>query len=605
MQGNGEQKGSLKDRLKAWRLKKQKEKRQKELKKQDQKQKERQLKIKNSQVFSKQTVSRQTKHQTFFMICIGFFAALFEAPSKRREKKEIKKFEKSGEEAPTALITLKTDVQNYTDSLEKCLDLLGKEIDTVVEIKEFNDIQSKINDYDEGLEQVKEKYEMIKDRHHIHEEESMLGLTKSKEVIVEDSMSMEARQSILATTSFITARLEKIEEKLKQIKTELEVKEKEWNVESTLEKKEEEKQVVATIHAGNETIEITEKPFHKKASIARPQPAVDFLKSQNEMMEKYEERIEEIHRASFQETKIDVLEQYLKELNDMNKNLSKSLTDYKGNQEKYNIHSLIAFEDIRLFDRYRLTVSDVKIREILRHTTGEKENIESCMKEEKEKLQVNESKKEIVDKQINVKNEKKTEEKISTEKIDEAIEEIQKILVEQENTLHDFHNTLSKCSIRVRKENHFSRFKHFLSSFVSMSFGVVGVVTFQNPLMKVLTGGIAFNSTVKNLRRALRPEMTVEMMDVSKILKNIKTRQDCIEQTIDVYSSTLTEIEWLKEDFEKEFKAYESIHQIEYQKMMNQIEQLKELAEKELVVAENMKEKTKQDKQKVLKMSGK
>ena len=92
MQGNGEQKGSLKDRLKAWRLKKQKEKRQKELKKQDQKQKERQLKIKNSQVFSKQTVSRQTKHQTFFMICIGFFAALFEAPSKRREKKEIKKF---------------------------------------------------------------------------------------------------------------------------------------------------------------------------------------------------------------------------------------------------------------------------------------------------------------------------------------------------------------------------------------------------------------------------------------------------------------------------------------------------------------------------------
>ena len=138
-----------------------------------------------------------------------------------------------------------------------------------------------------------------------------------------------------------------------------------------------------------------------------------------------------------------------------------------------------------------------------------------------------------------------------------------------------------------------------------MSFGVVGVVTFQNPLMKVLTGGIAFNSTVKNLRRALRPEMTVEMMDVSKILKNIKTRQDCIEQTIDVYSSTLTEIEWLKEDFEKEFKAYESIHQIEYQKMMNQIEQLKELAEKELVVADNMKEKTKQDKQKVLKMSGK
>ena len=92
----------------------------------------------------------------------------------------------------------------------------------------------------------------------------------------------------------------------------------------------------------------------------------------------------------------------------MNKNLSKSLTDYKENQEKYNIHSLIAFEDIRLFDRYRLTVSDVKIREILRHTTGEKENIESCMKEEKEKLQVNESKKEIVDKQINVKNEKKT-----------------------------------------------------------------------------------------------------------------------------------------------------------------------------------------------------
>ena len=85
-----------------------------------------------------------------------------------------------------------------------------------------------------------------------------------------------------------------------------------------------------------------------------------------------------------------------------------------------------------------------------------------------------------------------------------------------------------------------------------------------------------------------------------KILKSIKTKQDCIEHTIDVYSSTLTEIEWLKEDFEHEFKAYESIHADMYQSMMNQIEKLKQTVEKELTVAENMKANTKEEKQKVL-----
>ena len=67
MQGNGEQKGGLKDRLKAWRMKKQKEKRQKQLKKQEQKEKERQLKIKNSQVFSNHTGRTQSKKKTFLM----------------------------------------------------------------------------------------------------------------------------------------------------------------------------------------------------------------------------------------------------------------------------------------------------------------------------------------------------------------------------------------------------------------------------------------------------------------------------------------------------------------------------------------------------------
>ena len=95
------------------------------------------------------------------------------------------------------------------------------------------------------------------------------------------------------------------------------------------------------------------------------------------------------------------------------------------------------------------------------------------------------------------------------------------------------------------------------------------------------------------------------MLNTEQILKSIKTKQDCIDHTIDVYSSTLTEIEWLKEDFEHEFKAYESIHANEYQSIMNQIETLKQTVEKELTVAENMKANTKEEKQKVLTLSKK
>lgn len=605
MQGNGEQKGGLKDRLRTWRIKKKKEKRQKQLKKQEQKEKERQLKIKNSQVFSNQTGRTQSEKKNFLMICVGFFAALFESPTKKSEKREIKRFAKNKEDAPVALLSLKRDIKNYTDSLNQCLSLLGKEIDTVMDVQEFDRIQSLLDEFEEGYKQVLEKYEMIKDRHRIREEETVLGLTKSKEVILDDSMSEEAKQSILASTAFITARLEEIQEKLTQVKTELEVKEKEWNIEPPVEEKEE-KKVIATIHTGDETIEITEKPFHKKASIARPQPAIDFLKKQNEMMKEYEERIDSIHRISPDEVDLETLEAYLKELTDMNHTLDQSLSSYKQNQEKYNIHSLIAFEDVRSFDRYRLTVSDVKIREILRHTTGEKETIETYIKDKKQKLEKQQEKEEFVKQEVPKKEEVKMNQvTLQTEEIEQAMNEIKKIISEQEQTLQDFHTTLSKSSIRVRKESHFSRFKHLMSSFTSMAFGVIGVFAFNNPLMKILTGGIALNGTVKNLRRAIRPETIVEMLNTEQILKSIKTKQDCIDHTIDVYSSTLTEIEWLKEDFEHEFKAYESIHANEYQSIMNQIETLKQTVEKELTVAENMKANTKEEKQKVLTLSKK
>lgn len=604
MQGNGEQKGGLKDRIRTWCLKKKKEKRLKQLQKLEHKEKERQLKIKNSQVFSKQNSQTQSQKKSFFMIFVGFFAALFESPTKKREKREIKKFEKKGDDAPAALLSLKADVKNYTDSFNRCLDLLGKEVDTVMKVEEFDRIQSLLDDFEERYKQVVEKYEVIKDRHHIREEETMLGLTKSKEVLVDEGMPEEARQSILASTAFITARLEEAKEKLQQVKIELEVKEKEWNIEPPVEEKEE-KKVIATIHTGDETIEITEKPFHKKASIARPKPAIDFLKSQNEIMKKYEERIDEIHRFSFEEKNIAVLEDYVKELDEMHQTLDQSLTAYKQNQEKYNIHSLIAFEDVRSFDRYRLTVSDVKIREILRHTTGEKENVESCIKEQKQNQEKKQKKEELVKQEVPKEEVKIDQVTLNTEEIEQAMEKIKNILLEQEQTLHDFHITLSKSSIRVRKENHFSRFKHLLSSFTSMSFGIISVLTFQNPLMKILTGGIALNGTVKNLRRAILPDTKVEMLNTEQILKSIKTKQNCIEHTIDVYSSTLTEIEWLKEDFEHEFKAYESIHAKEYQEIMEQIEKLKQTAEKELTVAENMKENAKGEKQKVLTLSKK
>ena len=181
--------------------------------KQEQKEKERQLKIKNSQVYSNQTGRTQSEKKNFLMICVGFFAALFESPAKKSEKREIKRFAKNKEDAPVALLSLKRDIKNYTDSLNQCLSLLGKEIDTVMDAQEFDRIQSLLDEFEEGYKQVLEKYEMIKDRHRIREEETVLGLTKSKEVILDDSMSEEAKQSILASTAFITARLEEIQEK--------------------------------------------------------------------------------------------------------------------------------------------------------------------------------------------------------------------------------------------------------------------------------------------------------------------------------------------------------------------------------------------------------
>ena len=604
MQGNGEQKGGLKDRKISWRIRKKKEKLQKQLKKQEQKEKERQLKIKNSQVFSNQTGRVKQKTESAFLVVFLLIGSLFSSPAKKKEKHDIKRFEKNKEEAPAALLYLKQDVKDYTESLDRYLNTIGRQIDLATEQKEIEEIKTRLDEIEDRFTQTKEKYEIIKQRHHIEEKESMLGLTKTKEVHVE-GLSLEARQSVLASTAFITASLENSSEKIKQARTELEVKAKEFHIEP--EEVLEENKVVATIHAGKEKIEITEKPFQKKNVIARPQEAVTFLKEKNKMMSQYEERIEAIHRASFDETHIEVLESYLKELIKMNEDLNQTLSEYKEKQEKYNIHGLIAFEDIRSFDRYRLTVSDVKIREILRHTTGEKENIEDCIKEQKEKMEKKESKEQEVKKEIEQQEEKEVDdaELLSTEEMENSIEKIRALLKKQEEVLSDFHTTLQKSSVRVRKESHFGRFRHLLSSFASMAFGTVGTLLFRNPLMKTLVAGFALNHTIKNLRRAVRPEMQVEVFDIEPILKQIKTRQDCIDKTIDIYSSTLTEIEWMKEDFEQEFKAYESIHKAEYQTIMNDINELKDVAEKELKVAEKMKEKTKKEKQKVLTLNKK
>ena len=474
MQGNGEQKGGLKDRKISWRIRKKKEKLQKQLKKQEQKEKERQLKIKNSQVFSNQTGRVKQKTESAFLVVFLLIGSLFSSPAKKKEKHDIKRFEKNKEEAPAALLYLKQDVKDYTESLDRYLNTIGRQIDLATEQKEIEEIKTRLDEIEDRFTQTKEKYEIIKQRHHIEEKESMLGLTKTKEVHVE-GLSLEARQSVLASTAFITASLENSSEKIKQARTELEVKAKEFHIEP--EEVLEENKVVATIHAGKEKIEITEKPFQKKNVIARPQEAVNFLKEKNEMMSKYEERIEAIHRASFDETHIEVLESYLKELIKMNEDLNQTLSEYKEKQEKYNIHGLIAFEDIRSFDRYRLTVSDVKIREILRHTTGEKENIEDCIKEQKEKMEKKESKEQEVKKEIEQQEEKEVDdtELLSTEEMENSIEKIRALLKKQEEVLSDFHTTLQKSSVRVRKESHFGRFRHLLSSFASMaSISVVG-----------------------------------------------------------------------------------------------------------------------------------
>ena len=88
MQGNGEQKGGLKDRKISWRIRKKKEKLQKQLKKQEQKEKERQLKIKNSQVFSNQTGRVKQKTESAFLVVFLLIGSLFSSPAKKKEKQK-------------------------------------------------------------------------------------------------------------------------------------------------------------------------------------------------------------------------------------------------------------------------------------------------------------------------------------------------------------------------------------------------------------------------------------------------------------------------------------------------------------------------------------
>lgn len=616
MQGNGEQKGGLKNRIKTWFLIRKKKKRKKKLEKQEKLEKERQLKIKNSQVFSNQNIKTYSKKETFARVSLGFFLALFEPHTIKKEEREKNRFLKQGLETPAAFIEFKIDTKKYTESLGKSLELVQKEIDTMTTLEEKDRIKQMLLEKQEGLEQVKGKYDKVKEKHQLKEKTTLLGLSKSREVIVDGKYDNVSKQSLLASTAFITGALETSEEKLNQVMKEFEVKEIELdekfgknemlNHRKTLNSG----TVVATIHTNtNEKIDLKgNQPISKKHGIGREKEAVEFLKKQTKKMKKNEARIDEIDSLILKEENLEVLNGYLKELDTMYETLNASLLDYKKCQEKYGMRHLVAFEDIRNLDSYRLCASDLKIREIMRHTNLGKGHVEDRIKyvkaneEEIEKKKLEEKEKEEQQKKQESVVEK---EPAQLKEMQQAAANMKKLLEEQINYLNNFHGTLQKSSKRVRKENHFRRLKGMIGGFLSMAVGAFATIQFKNPVMKFLTAGFALNSTVKNLRKAIHPEVNVEMIPFEEILQGLESQSDALEKAIDLYHSTLTEIEWLQNEFEQEFKAYEFIFPEEYQKAKYEIDGLRSYAKGNLKELEKEKQMTKQEKQKVLTLGGK
>lgn len=210
-----------------------------------------------------------------------------------------------------------------------------------------------------------------------------------------------------------------------------------------------------------------------------------------------------------------------------------------------NLENIIDIKDIDIFNlRFNANSIDLKIKECNAYLDSvEARRKEILNKKEDKVVKEKEIKKE--EKSKEKKKEVKKEEKKVDQKILE-INLANKIILDrlatEKRNIAKFNRSISKMGVKRKKRSIFYYTKNILSSVVNLSFSLFPISFFKNRFIGGLTSGIMINNSLRSIKRVLTPDVETVYILYSDFEKELNQTSDYLNNISYVCSDSLKQI---------------------------------------------------------------
>lgn len=284
------------------------------------------------------------------------------------------------------------------------------------------------------------------------------------------------------------------------------------------------------------------------------------VKKMNEDLKEYNKQLERLEEQVKEQNSYAGLYDCEFKLKQLKMRISKILEEYELLKEQFNLEKLEEVIDIDVIDKYELRKDETKVivkiekcENLLQVIEIKKANLGVSIKNVSSKeTVVEEDKKEKVKEEQQIKQEeKKKEEK---EKLEEQFEDIylaNKMIVDQivkeKRAIDKLKRQLYRQPVPVRKRSVFFYAKRFTTSILNFGFSFLPFKYFRNRMLGTFVTGVMLNNSIRSVRRIFSTdEQEIGYLFYQDMLKQIRTNQDYIYHLTKVCSDSLVQISEIK-----------------------------------------------------------
>lgn len=319
------------------------------------------------------------------------------------------------------------------------------------------------------------------------------------------------------------------------------------------------------------------------------------IKKMNQTLKDYDKRIKELDEKIEKEQSYNGLYDYEFSLKQLRLRLQEVLENYKKLKEYTNLELLNEYIEIETIDKYELHKDESSIRKM----------IEQCHlllnRIEEKKTSFSEKKNDIVQKKISSdgKEEKKAKKKNNKEEEKKELKEqfddvylANKIILDhilkEKRTIDKLKRQISHQPITIRKRTMFYYTKNITNSILNFGFSLMPFHFFRNRFLGSLVTGVMLNNSLRSVRRIFTVEkQEINYLFYQNILNEIRSKQDYIYHISNVCYDSLNQIQNIKEYLGVHYSMIRE-YDTDLADFYNQLEQLEAKISSQIIDLEKM-----------------